>query len=327
MKKLLFFLCLLTVNLLFAQIPSNGLRCWWPFNGNANDQSGNGFNGTVLNATLTTDRFGQVNCAYHFNGIESNSNAATIIQNGFIFNIGQPEYTISLWFKTDNNTQITRCLFNTIPHTGIAIAYNDNNAPGYVVYDIGPANAFWTSLYMHGATNNYIPNQWYFVTLVKSNLEYRIYINGVLEHTYTNAAAANYNYDVQFRLSGIGSDVQTFTGDIDDFGLWNRALTPAEITGLFNATLSTEQNLSNNQITVYPNPAQEQITIDCGNLSNTSGWSYKIVNTLGQEVLNGEINSQQKVVSLNSLNGTGVYLVKIYDASNNLLNTKKIVLQ
>ena len=327
MKKLLFFLCLFTVNLFFAQIPSNGLRCWWPFNGNANDQSGNGFNGTVLNATLTTDRFGQVNCAYHFNGIESNSNAATIIQNGFIFNIGQPEYTISLWFKTDNNTQITRCLFNTIPHTGIAIAYNDNNAPGYVVYDIGPANAFWTSLYMHGATNNYIPNQWYFVTLVKSNLEYRIYINGVLEHTYTNAAAANYNYDVQFRLSGIGSDVQTFTGDIDDFGLWNRALTPAEITGLFNATLSTEQNLSNNQITVYPNPAQEQITIDCGNLSNTSGWSYKIVNTLGQEVLNGEINSQQKVVSLNSLNGTGVYLVKIYDASNNLLNTKKIVLQ
>jgi hypothetical protein len=54
---------------------------------------------------------------------------------------------------------------------------------------------------------------------------------------------------------------------------------------------------------------------------------YKIVNTLGQEVLNGEINSQQNVVSLNSLNGTGVYLVKIYDASNNLLNTKKIVLQ
>jgi hypothetical protein len=327
MKKLLFFLCLFTVNLFFAQIPSNGLRCWWPFNGNANDQSGNGFNGIVINATLTTDRFGQVNNAYHFNGIESNSNAASILQNGFIFNIGQPEYTISLWFKTDNNTQITRCLFNTIPHTGVAIAYNDNNAPGYIVYGLGPANAFWTSLYMHGTTNNYTPNQWYLVTLVKSNLDYRIYINGVLEHSYTNAAAANYNYDVQFRLSGIGSEVQTFTGDIDDFGLWNRALTQSEITGLFNTTLGTEQNLANSQITVFPNPAKEQITIDCGAIFNASGWSYKIVNTLGQEVLKGEINSQQNVVSLNTLNGTGVYLVKIYDASNNLLNTKKIVLQ
>jgi len=52
-----------------------------------------------------------------------------------------------------------------------------------------------------------------------------------------------------------------------------------------------------------------------------------MVNTLGQEVLNGEINNQQNVVSLNSINATGVYLVKIYDASNNLLNTKKIMLQ
>jgi hypothetical protein len=113
---------------------------------------------------------------------------------------------------------------------------------------------------------------------------------------------------------------------LDDIGIWNRILTQQEITDL-NTSLSTEQTPANNQITIYPIPAKEQITIDCGTISNAIGWRYKMLNTLGQEVLNGEINSQQNLVSLNSLNGSGIYLVKIYDASNNLLNTKKIVLQ
>jgi hypothetical protein len=33
-------------------LPANGLVGWWPFNGNANDESGNGNNGTVNGATL-----------------------------------------------------------------------------------------------------------------------------------------------------------------------------------------------------------------------------------------------------------------------------------
>ena len=61
-------LCI-TVNL-WAQVPNyvptNGLVGWWPFNGNANDESGNGNNGTNNGATLTADRFGNVNKSYLF---------------------------------------------------------------------------------------------------------------------------------------------------------------------------------------------------------------------------------------------------------------------
>ena len=49
-------------------VPTTGLVGYWPFNGNANDESGNGNNGTVNGATLTTDRFGSANSAYSFNG-------------------------------------------------------------------------------------------------------------------------------------------------------------------------------------------------------------------------------------------------------------------
>ena len=51
-------------------VPINGLVGWWPFNGNANDESGNGNNGTVNGATLTSDRFMNVNKAYSFDGVD-----------------------------------------------------------------------------------------------------------------------------------------------------------------------------------------------------------------------------------------------------------------
>jgi hypothetical protein len=55
-------------NTLPSYVPTNGLVGYWGFNGNANDQSGNGNNGTVNGATLTTDRFGNSNSAYSFDG-------------------------------------------------------------------------------------------------------------------------------------------------------------------------------------------------------------------------------------------------------------------
>ena len=45
-----------------SYVPTNGLVGWWGFNGNANDESGNGNNGTVNGATLIADRFGIKYC-------------------------------------------------------------------------------------------------------------------------------------------------------------------------------------------------------------------------------------------------------------------------
>ena len=55
---------------------TNGLIAYYPFNGNANDASGNGNNGTVYGATLTADRFGNPNSAYYFNGTNNYITAA-----------------------------------------------------------------------------------------------------------------------------------------------------------------------------------------------------------------------------------------------------------
>ena len=77
MKKYYFVLVLIfVVNLLSAQnipnyVPKDGLVGYWPFNGNANDESGNGNHGTVNGATLTSDRNGTANSAYSFNGVSN----------------------------------------------------------------------------------------------------------------------------------------------------------------------------------------------------------------------------------------------------------------
>lgn len=110
-------------------------------------------------------------------------------------------------------------------------------------------------------------------------------------------------------------------------------------TGIYIQTISGDcQSLSidgkddkeviiKNDIKIYPNPTNNKITIDCGIFANVTGYKIKIFNLLGQEVFGDAMNQQQYIVPLNTWGGQGVYLVKIYDASNNLLDTKKIILQ
>ena len=76
---------------------NNGLIAYYPFNGNANDESGNGHHGDVNGSTLTPDRYGTANKAYSFDGTDDYID----LGNKPAFNFGTSDFTISLWFKTD----------------------------------------------------------------------------------------------------------------------------------------------------------------------------------------------------------------------------------
>ena len=101
MKK--YILPLLAITMMIAttiqaQIPTNGLVAYYPFSGNANDSSGNGNNGTVYGATLTTDRFGNANSAYSFDGVSNYINIANSILPSTSTSL-----SISLWFIATTN--------------------------------------------------------------------------------------------------------------------------------------------------------------------------------------------------------------------------------
>ncbi|MGA1867204.1 MAG: hypothetical protein ACMUJM_01530 [bacterium] len=61
---------ILYIPIAIASNPNEGLVAYYPFDGIANDLSGNGNNGTVYGAALTEDRFGDANSAYRFDGID-----------------------------------------------------------------------------------------------------------------------------------------------------------------------------------------------------------------------------------------------------------------
>ena len=98
MKRIYLGLCLFILlgnQCLLAGL-NDGLVAYYPFNGNANDVSGNGKDGIVNGATLTNDRFGNPNSAYRFTRTQNIQPSRNIGISG------NADRTISLWFEADN---------------------------------------------------------------------------------------------------------------------------------------------------------------------------------------------------------------------------------
>jgi Concanavalin A-like lectin/glucanases superfamily len=213
-----------------AYVPTNGLVGYWPFNGNANDESGNGNHGTVNGATLTTDRNGNANSAYSFNGISNE----IIITDHPTLNFINSDLSICSWINTFSSES------NHIFHKGLGSG-NDNpkyiftiNNNNYAYHVNGPNlnTGVW-------AYSNAIPQMlvWENVCIVKSNDLISFFINGSL-NSQTNFATPNPStFGINAKIGGGEPNGQGwFNGLLDDIAIYNRALTPEEITALYNGT-------------------------------------------------------------------------------------------
>ena len=342
MKKItLVILMAISTQMVMAQVPSyvptNGLVGYWSFNGNANDESGNGNNGINVGATLTSDRFENANNAFDFNGVSSINTNCQGVSN-------QNARSISFWLKQNltiasGNEQVIMLYGGSTMGSGFNPIILNLSFPGI---DLGASFV----------TYNYnLLDSWHLFTATYENsdggnvMAIKIYIDSVLmTNTYSQFQQLNNlmtGNSVNLRFGNSFIPGQGFAGKLDDIGIWNRALTQQEITNLYNSTssnecltmtintgvLSTNPETYTSTVSIYPNPANDQITIDCGTLANVTGWSIKITNMLGQEVFNKPLNTQQYVVPLNTWSGQGMYFVKISNAQNEVVNIKKIILK
>jgi len=198
-------------------IPTDGLLAYYPFNGNANDESGNGHNGEVIGSVLTTDRFGRSDMAYYFNGSNSYINSE--------LDVSETDYTLSLWFKTNCNS------------CGIYSVVSGAGAHDRHVY-LNSGNIYariYSEETIHGA-NIYSDDQWHHVVHEYSSDigGQRIYVDGKLEAKGTKSNS-NFTWQTHIR---IGYSVQAyydyFNGSIDDVRIYNRALSEDEINTLFH---------------------------------------------------------------------------------------------
>jgi hypothetical protein len=248
MKKLMLISLLSLFSFsVFSQIPNyvpaNGLVGWWPFNGNANDESGNGNNGTVNGATLSTDRNGYVNSAYSFLNQNSKISLSTITSDSIT------SISISGWFK-----KITAGVDGAI----FAMSNGCFGADGPRLF-IGNENfLYWqvekTTCIGFGVYSNqinYSDNNWHFFAAIytKTNPTYvtsdfSLYVDGInLGLSNPNSTQgiisplSNSFFSTTF--GNTNTNLNGFTGLVDDIGIWNRALTVCEIQNLYTSTSPT----------------------------------------------------------------------------------------
>ena len=193
------------------------LAGYYPFNANANDESGNNRHGTVNSATLTTDRDGNPNSAYSF----SNTN----------INIGQgwdtPDGTVAMWIYQNNSGGVQRFLSDRSGSSNyLSLFVNTANEIGATM-----VNGAFVDI---GQTMALTPNQWYHVAYTWGAGGMKLYINGILHDSDPSTQVWNANSDMLIGNSQAFS-TQGWQGKIDDVRLYSRALTAEEIEDLVEA--------------------------------------------------------------------------------------------
>jgi hypothetical protein len=274
MKKSFLFSILFISTFASAQVPTyvplDNLVAWWPFNGNANDESGNGNHGTVSGATLNPDRFGIASGSYLFTGIQNN----ITITNPF-FDNGWTNYSIAFWINPTSNA-LNGCIMNTTPHDGIGISYS-NYGTNKKIYHSKNSN---TSVHAWDILNqdpllypSFEFGNWYQVILIKTMNTYSYYVNGALDKTISSSISPlNDMCNMVFGNIAPGFAAQPFNGAIDDIGIWNRPLTLCEIQDLYHAQLGSA-NTSSSQTQValdtYTWPVNNQTYTQSGVYTDT----------------------------------------------------------
>ena len=348
--KLLIATLFIGMTTLYAQnipsyVPKDGLVGYWPFNGNANDESGNGNNGTVNGATLTSDRNNDINSAYQLNGKTDN----ILINNNF-FDNGSTNWSISSWHKLDelsnpNNGNSSHILFNSSPHNGLGLAMNWGSSSKYSM-SIGNGNpsTSWNVIFNAQSNQNVELNSWNHVVLVKTNKIYSLYIDGTLDIQWTaNNSITSYFYKMYFGACDPINSNEVLKGIIDDIAIYNRALSQQEITDLYSgtpasplastkvfvdapATVNENENVEVSISTEALNTADNIIAFQTDFSYDTTRYTFVsnnltgTLNPAGNVVVNSSKNGKLSIsyMTQTALNGAGSLVKLKFKANKNL---------
>lgn len=329
----------------FAQVPTSGLMAYYPFNGNANDASGNGNNGTVIGATLTTDRFEKLDNAYNFNKLSNTEITIPSIS----------EDHISLWFSANTTNDDMGFYWggNLEVDKGFFIGIQSPNA------QIGNTNTnlkpnLWSLNVGYIGNDICIPvknieSGWHHIVIDRSDRILNIYIDNNLYPGYvwdepvldgpdqgtgswstitTQPFTLPRNPSTTPSIREIGNG---FNGKIDDIRIYNRILNSNEVTDLFNERIITSIHETNegsvaNTLKVYPNPASNFLIIE-SNKVNVSGHSVLVTDVMGQTVFSSAINQNQLRINLDNWPNKGLYILKLVDAQNVVVEIRKVIVQ
>jgi len=204
---------------------TDNLVGWWKLDdaagATAQDSSGHGNTGTLINMSPTSDWVaGKSGAALHFDGVDDYIDCG----NGDSLRITGKQMSISAWIKLE------------VPEDWSAIAMKTTTGDwvdGYGLYAQANSVNFYVSNYENEAVKFFTPDdQWHHVVGTYDGSELRIWLDGVegIARRYTGTIS---NADHSFEIGRGADDAYNFAGTIDDVRVYNVALTDDEVLSLF----------------------------------------------------------------------------------------------
>jgi hypothetical protein len=204
-----------------------GLILYMPFNGDASDQSGNQFNGSITGATFTSDRYGQPSSALAFDG-----NDVVTVPHSPVLNFdGASGFTVAAWIKLsgtqDDYAGIVAKGPTSTSYPGYMLVMRQNSRLGSAIGEPG-------ELVVTG-NRSLNDGQWHFVAVVQeyAGQTSTLYVDGVADASLGDPSISTV-FD-NTRPLFIGHDRNSsrwFRGYIDDVRIYDRSLSPEEINVL-----------------------------------------------------------------------------------------------
>jgi len=203
----------------------SGLVAYYPFNGDANDMAATN-NGSVVNATLTTDRNNNANKAYSFDG-------KSYINSNFNFNGTLTDFSFSYWVKFIDQTG-TQKIFNFQEGGQGGLELSNDNTSGLRFVLIGANQSNGATIYNTSFTNG----TWYHVvtTFNKTSQKKKIYINKNLVLNSASPSTITALVNSTLRIGGAKTGMENLKGCLDDFRIYNKELTQNEVLSLYSFT-------------------------------------------------------------------------------------------
>jgi len=195
----------------------SGLVAYYPFNGSADDESGNGHHGVINNAVLTADRFGNAGRAYLFGATD----AYIVIPNSR--NLKFNTYSLLAWVKILPDSMNDEMMI-----VGQHICGYGNG------YFLGLYYGHRIRFYPYLITSeSYGDNKWHLLAAVADGARMNMYVDGLLVNSAPGSVGGGDQYDADLTIGRFFNAGTSFKGVIDDVRLFNRALSPVEIQSLY----------------------------------------------------------------------------------------------
>ena len=304
-KKIIILIAFLGLSSFLSAQISTGLIGHWPCNGNATDVSGYNNNGTVHGAQLTTDRFGNQNSAYVFNGISD------------YIDCGVTSYSVpvavSFWVKAYDNHSQWKTIFGwnqtTSNYNGIQFFLTPSC---YLTARMGDANnEIASSSYICDSTS------WNFILSTRIGNTQKLYVNGMFTDSMIIPVGIGGPDSLFFARSfRTPSYNEYFHGVIDDVRIYGRRLRDTEIDSLYNEpNITGISSYTNKQNFIFfPNPATNVIYV-------SEKTNIQITDLTGRILCEKKLATQVDISSYPS----GIYFVLCLDNKGNIIYRNKLV--